>query len=366
MERIDVAVVGGGVVGLSAACAVAERGLSVCVLERHPRSGVEASTHNSGVIHAGIYYPTQSLKAILCVEGRERLYRFCADHGVAHERCGKLIVASHDEEIARLQTLLRLGLDNGVADLEIVDEGFIRRLEPHVRGRAAIWSPSTGIIEAEGLVRALAHRASGLGVYLLHGTDLVEGTSSNDGVTLQTNRERIDARVVVNAAGLYADDVSVSLGGEPFAIYPVRGEYAELVPSARHLVTRPVYPLPDRSGHSLGVHLTRTTWGSVMLGPTARYQDTKGNYEGAWLPIEAFHQSAQRLLPDLELDDLRPGGTGIRARPAPPTEVFADFLIRRDAVVPALVHAAGLDSPGLTACLSIADRVGHLVIAALD
>jgi L-2-hydroxyglutarate oxidase LhgO len=365
MEQIDVAVVGGGVVGLAAACAAAERGLSVCVFERQPRPGLEASTHNSGVIHAGIYYPKDSLKARLCVDGRERLYQFCVDHSIPHERCGKLIIASEDHEVPRLETLLRQGHENGVEDLEVVDRAFIRRLEPHVEGAAALWSPSTGIIEAETFVRRLAQRASHLGVHLLPGTEVASGAPAHDGVTLLTNRERVAARVVVNAAGLYADDVSAALGGEPFSIYPVRGEYAELTPAARHLVGRPVYPLPDASGHSLGVHLTRTTWGSVMLGPTASYQKDKDDYEGSRLPVEAFHESARRLLPDLKLDDLRPGGTGIRARPARPEQTFADFIVRRDAIVPALVHAAGIDSPGLTACLAIGDTVVGLVEEAL-
>ena len=238
-------------VGLATACAAAETGLSVCVFERKPRPGLEASTHNSGVIHAGIYYPKDSLKARLCVAGRERLYQFCVDHSIPHERCGKLIVASEDDELPRLETLLRQGQENGVEDLEVVDRAFIRRIEPHVEGAAALWSPSTGIIEAEALVRRLAQRASHLGVHLLPGTDVASGTQARDGVTLLTNRERLAARVVVNAAGLYADDLSAALGGEPFSVYPVRGEYAELTPAARHLVSRPVYPLPDASGHSL-------------------------------------------------------------------------------------------------------------------
>ena len=360
MEQIDVAVIGGGIVGLASACAVAGRGHATCLLERRPRLGLEASTHNSGVIHAGIYYPSGSLKARLCVDGRERMYRFCVDHNVPHERCGKLIVAATAAQVTELEALGAQARNNGVDDVEIVDRPFLRRLEPHVDGVAAIWSPSTGIVEAEALVRELT-RAAREHVHLLPGTWVIGSTPRANGIEIRTNRERLLARAVVNAAGLYADEVSTMLGGEAFTIYPVRGEYAEFLPRARHLVTRPVYPLPDRSGHGLGVHLTRTTWGNVILGPTARYRTAKDDYESERLPIEYFHESATRLLPELDLADLRLGGTGIRARPAPTTQAFADFIIRADTQVPALIHAAGIDSPGLTACLSIAEAIVPLV-----
>jgi L-2-hydroxyglutarate oxidase LhgO len=361
MIRIDVAVIGAGVSGLASALALAARGASVAVLERHARAGHETSTRNSGVIHAGLYYPAGSLKARLCVEGRDRLYEFCATYNVPYRRCGKLVVGHDEREIEELETLRDRAIGNGVTSVEIVDQRFIREREPHVTGAiAALWSPDTGIVQAEAFVKTLMTLCRDRDVALLFASALVAAEPRADAIELVTPHEEFEAETVVNAAGLYADDVSRMLGGEDFTIHPCRGEYVELAPSRRHWVNGLVYPLPH--GVGLGVHLIKTTWGSVLLGPTVCYVDAKDDYESNRLPLEDFVAPAQALLPELTLADLQPGGTGIRAKLQGPNDGFKDFLIERDAKNPRVIQASGIDSPGLTSSLAIGELVAGIYV----
>ena len=241
MEHIDTVLIGGGVIGLASALQVSRKGYIVCEIEREPHPGMGTSTHNSQVIHAGLYYPKESLKTKHCIAGASLLYEFCKRHEVPHVRCGKLIVASEESEVPELELLYKRGIANGVRDLDLVDSKFIQQREPHVKAFAALYSPNSGILEAETLVRTLARLCMANDVILLTGTPLLGGNIRKDSIELQTPAELISTRSAVNAPGLWADKVSKYLGGEDFTIYPCRGEYAELVPSRHEYINTTIH-----------------------------------------------------------------------------------------------------------------------------
>jgi L-2-hydroxyglutarate oxidase LhgO len=313
----NIVVIGGGVIGLAVLAELAQHYDDVFLLEAAPRVGLGASTRNSGVIHAGIYYKADSLKAFHCVRGAQMLYEFCPQHNVPHQRIGKLIVADSLDQLPELEALKQRGEINGVAGLQIVDRAFIRDYEPNVVSPVALYSPNSGIVEAEELVKTLARLAKERGAHILTDTRLIGAEVKADGneslALLRTQREEFAARLVINGAGLYADEVARLFGYDKYTIHPCRGEYAEVVPSRRELVKHLVYPLPMPSGHGLGVHFTRNTAGGLMLGPNACYVARKDDYEDNRTPLDFFYKSGARIVPSLRREDLRPGYTGLRA-----------------------------------------------------
>ena len=369
MDQANILIIGGGVVGCAIARAVSERWQDVFLVEQFPKLGMATSTRNSGVNHSGIYYPKNSLKARLCVEGNRLTYEFCAKHKVPFRHTGKLVVAANAHEEEELVALKKRGEDNGVEGLRIISPVEIRVREPFIKGVAALDVPSTGIVSAEELVHAYARVATNQGANIVTRAQVVSLEPARDTLRVglrigdeeDSQRETIEAKCVINAAGLFADEVAWLLGNRSWRIYPVRGEYCEIRGPQSLLIKNLVYPLPHSDGLSLGVHFTKTLWGTVLVGPTATYVEGKDNYEKNRLPISAFAESAKTLLPEIEERDLQLGYSGLRPKLVPPGgKGIADFVITRDSNVPQAIHLVGIESPGLTAAPAIAEHVSKL------
>lgn len=372
MDQANIVIIGGGVVGCAIARAVSKRWSDVFVLEALPKIGMGASTRNSGVIHSGLYYPPGSLKARHCVRGNRLTYEFCAAHGVPHRNCGKIVVASSPAESEELAALMKNGEANGVEHMRIIDRAAIRAREPHVDGYQAIEIPSTGIVGSEDLVKAYARIAADQGANIVTHANVERLEPSRETIRVSSTAGDIETRCLVNSAGLFADEIAGMLGSPLAAnkIYPVRGEYCELVRSKQEWIRGLVYPLPHPEGVSLGVHLTKTVWGSVLIGPTARYLDDKNNYERDREPVAEFARGAKQLLPEIEISDLIQAYSGIRAKLTPPgnrgEKRVADFIIQRDPQIPRVIQLIGIESPGLTSAPSIAEHVAEIVAEILN
>jgi len=372
IDEANIVIIGGGVVGCAIACALSEKWDDVFLLEALPKLGLGASSRNSGVIHSGLYYRPGSLKARHCVRGNRLTYEFCASRGVPHRKTGKLVVSSSPAEAGELSALADTGRANGVQDLRIIDRAAIRAREPHVEGWQAIEVPSTGIVSSEDLVRAYARVAVDRGANIVTHAKVERLELSPDRIRVTSTAGEIEARCVVNSAGLYSDEVAGLLGSKmaEHKIYPVRGDYCELSRAKADWIRGLVYPMPRTDGLSLGVHFTRTLWGNTLLGPTARYVGDKNDYERNRVPVEEFAQGARLLLPGIEAADLAPAHSGIRAKLTPPSQIasdqphgkgMADFIIQRDPEAPNVVHLMGIESPGLTSAPAIAEHVRELV-----
>jgi L-2-hydroxyglutarate oxidase LhgO len=365
MDKVDAVVVGAGVVGLAVARALARRGLETLVLEQDSGIGTGISARNSEVIHAGIYYPRDSLKARLCVRGKALLYAHCERHGVPHRRCGKLIVATAAAQQAELQRLRAAGQANGVDDLVLLDGAAARAMEPALQCTAALYSPSTGIVDSHALMLSLQGELEAAGGAVVLASPLQAGTVTPDGLVLQVGgREpcELATRLLVNAAGLQAQAVAHSVHGLDAVHVPprflARGHYFSL--SGRSPFSRLIYPVPEPGG--LGVHLTLDLGGQARFGPDVQWVDDL-SYDVDPGRAPAFEAAIRPYWPDLPAGALQPAYAGIRPKIVGPGRPAADFLIQDATVhgVPGLVNLFGIESPGLTAALAIGERVAGAV-----
>jgi len=363
MERVDCVVIGAGVVGLALARELAARGLEVVVLEAEERIGTGISSRNSEVIHSGIYYPTGSLKARLCVQGQRALYAYCQAHGVDHRRCGKLIVATDDSQVEALRQLRARAEANGVVDLEWLEPEEARRLEPRIRCVAALLSPSTGIVDSHGLMRALRVEAEAAGAAVVLRSPVQGGRRTPQGLEVVVGGDEpmtLVAGRVFNGAGLGAQAVARSFEGIPPGVVPplhlAKGNYYGLSGAAPF--SRLVYPVPAHDG--LGVHLTLDLGGQARFGPDVEWVEVE-DYRVDPLRAEGFYAEVRKYWPDLPDGALQPAYAGIRPKLHGPGEAVPDFLIQREDAhgVPGLVNLFGIESPGLTACLALAEEAAR-------
>ena len=360
-ERVEAVVIGAGVVGLACARALSRAGKEVLVLEQHDAIGSEISSRNSEVIHAGIYYPQGSLKAQLCVQGRDQLYAFSAQHGVAHQRCGKLIVATSEAQQERLHGIRQQAAANGVDDLKLLSAAEAQALEPELRCVAALMSPSTGIIDSHELLLALLGDAEQQGAVLALNAPVLSGAIGAAGIELRVGGDapvNLQAKIVINAAGLGATMLARSISGLPQTVIPsaylAKGNYFSL--NGRSPFGRLIYPVPEAGG--LGVHLTLDMARQARFGPDVEWLehvDYSVNPERG----HNFYAAIRRYWPNLPDGSLQPAYAGIRPKIVGPGEADADFQVQGPAEhgIAGLVNLFGIESPGLTSCLAMSDFV---------
>ncbi len=394
----DVAVVGGGIVGLATTLALTARhpDLRLVVLEKESELGMHQTSHNSGVIHSGIYYRPGSHKARLSVEGVRLLREFCAQHGVRVDQCGKVIIATDERELPRLDELYERGVANGVPGLERIGPERLREIEPHAAGLRALHSPRTAIVDFGEVAHAMAAESRNRGVVILTGARVTAIHQASGGLRIQTAAGEVGARHLVNCAGLYCDTVARMAGTVPdVRIIPFRGEYYVVRPARRDLVRGLIYPVPDPEFPFLGVHFTRTVHGEIEAGPNAvlafareGYSLTRVHptelletltYAGFWrmarrywrtglyevrrsFSATAFVRALQRLVPDLRVDDVVRGGAGVRAQAVTLQGMLVDdFRIVRG---PHAIHVLNAPSPAATASLAIGRHIADLAAGA--
>ena len=388
----DVAIIGGGIVGMASAMALSARAGSLIVLEAEDKLAAHQTGHNSGVIHSGLYYKPGSLKAKNCVEGREAMYRFCQENGITHDRCGKVVVAIEAREIPALDELERRGRANGLQGIRRLDAAGIKEHEPHVEGVAGLFVPDTGIVDYVQVTETYGRKVREKGGTIWTGARLRNCKRRTDELILETTRGAVRCRHLINCGGLQCDRVARLCGVEPhLQIVPFRGEYYELNPNRTSLVKNLIYPVPDARFPFLGVHFTRRVHGGIEAGPNAvlafkregytwndfGFRDVlqMAGFRGFWtmaakfwktglgemyrsLSKHAFWQALNRLVPELRPDDIHPAGSGVRAQAIEANGALVDDF--RIVEAERMIHVLNAPSPAATASISIGETIAAI------
>lgn len=365
MERVNITVVGAGAIGLAIGWELSKLHKDILVIEKNSSFGQETSSRNSEVVHSGIYYPKDSLKARTCVEGRELIYRFCEENKIAHRKMGKLIVAIDKSEVKDLEELLRRGLENGVDDIKIVSRNEIKALEPNVEAEAAIYSSFTGILDSHSFMKNLLLQFEARGGTIAYNTELIAIEKTREGYELTAEGRakesfKFSTKILINSAGLNSDNVAQMAGikEKDYKLKYCKGSYFRVRNDKAQFIDRLIYPVPIKEKAVLGIHATLDLAGGLRLGPDDEYVN-KIDYSVDEAKKAIFYESVRRSLPFIEREDLTPDVAGIRPRLQGPSEAARDFIIKEESEkgLPGLVNLIGIESPGLTGSLSIAKLI---------
>ncbi|MFC1873208.1 NAD(P)/FAD-dependent oxidoreductase [Chloroflexota bacterium] len=366
--QADIVIVGAGVVGLAIASKVTREGRDVYLLERNERFGQEQSSRNSEVIHAGIYYEKDSLKTRTCLEGNRILYELCEKNGIAYQKCGKVIVATHDAEAEELEKLYRKGKDNGVP-LEMLSRREMARLEPNMRGIAAFISPTTGIIDSHALMEYFLDKARDSGAQIAYGTEVIGIEKISGGYIVEaqdpSGASSLMTKVLINCAGLHSDKIAqmagIDIDEANYRLHWCKGEYYSVGGGKNKLVNRLIYPVP--MAISVGVHVCLDIGWRLRLGPLFYYVNEISYEVDDWSKRAFLESSIMKALPFIESSDLHPDTSGIMAMVQGENEGFRDFVVKHeyDRGLPSLINLVGLETPGLTSSPAIAIYVGDMV-----
>jgi L-2-hydroxyglutarate oxidase LhgO len=356
MERVDITIIGAGVIGLAIAAEIARPDLSIFILEKNTAHGNGISSRNSEVIHGGMYYPEGSLKASLCVSGNKILYDIAAKNNISHKRTGKLIVAVKNEEIEELERLHANGRKNGVTSTSIISKKQIAKMEPNIQAEAALYSPDTGVISAHDLMNYFLAGALKKKAEIVYQTKVMRIEKESGRYRIFIHNEKgesfeFSSAVIINAAGLESDTIANMVGGN-YQLHYCKGDYCSISGVKSGIVQRLIYPVPEKNHVGLGVHLTMDLNGRFKLGPDTTYIDRQEDYNVEPEKAALFYQSARKFLPFLKEENVSPDMSGIRPKLQGPDDDFRDFVIKEDA--PGFINLVGIESPGLTASPAIA------------